>query len=546
MNSPKIIKTDVLVVGGGMAGLFAAIKAKEAGAETILADKGYASSSGQTPFANSFFVFDPETDDYDSWMHQVCAGGDYVNNRDWTDIVFKGSKECYEDLIEYGASFYRDEEGNLVKKGMPELGPSTCIFTDHKATPLTVCLRRKAERIGVRFMDRVMMVSLLKNGSTVVGAAGITVTEADPVVFWAKSVVLCTGASALKPYGWPVASLTGDGDMMAYRAGAGITGKEFMDPHTISPKDPAYFAHEFFKRPVGFMPPLPKFINSKGETHRFLRFHLGPEFEAHKGNVPVIGRFITENPPPGASWPSEFVGGASNGMSGHRCEGLWPVGTDCSTELPGLFAAGDSLGQMLSGAAYSNVGIALTGAGVTGALAGKTAAANAAKAAEPVCDDEQIKKVFKEIYAPMDRQGGYKPAWVIQNIQNVMFPYFIAIIKKADRLEATLTLIEFYRDHLVPRMRAEDPHELRLAIEARNMVLNAEMKLRAALMRQESRGTHYREDFPDRDDENWFAWIKINQGKNGEMVLEKVPIKEEWKKPAGEEYMYAFPRYDED
>lgn len=123
-------------------------------------------------------------------------------------------------------------------------------------------------------------------------------------------------------------------------------------------------------------------------------------------------------------------------------------------------------------------------------------------------------------------------------------PYFISDIKKADRLQATLTMVEFMQQHLVPDLIARDPHELRLAHEARSMVMVAEMRLRSALFRTESRGHHYREDFPRRDDPNRLAWTKIVNDQ-GKMKLVKVPMpKEYWpnlSKPYRERYPFAFP-----
>ena len=89
-----------------------------------------------------------------------------------------------------------------------------------------------------------------------------------------------------------------------------------------------------------------------------------------------------------------------------------------------------------------------------------------------------------------------------QVLQNTMIPYFITYIKKEDRMKAALTIVEFLRDHMVPKLFARDPHELRLAHETKNMVHTAEAKLRASLFRTESRGTHYREDYPRRDNPN--------------------------------------------
>lgn len=544
MKNQITTKTDVLVIGGGMAGCFAAIKAREAGADVVLVDKGYVSSSGQTPFANTLFVFDEDTDDYEAWMQQVVAGGDYMCNRTWTEIVFKDSMAIFKDLEEYGVQFLKNEDGSYVKKGMYEMGPCTCVFPDERIVRHSDALRKKAVSVGTIIKDRIMIVDLIKKEGKVIGAVGMSVTDAIPHVFYAKAIIMCAGASSFKPAGWPICNLTSDGDMMAYRAGAEITGKEFIDVHTVSPDTPAYVGPSFMKRPPGFTPPLPIFRNAEGEEMPMMRFHLGPEFEAHAGRAPVYGRYLAKTPPPGATWPAEMITGSSIGMSTHRAEGIWPADIDCSSSIPGLYAAGDAQGVMLCGAAYSALGIALAGAGVTGAIAGKEAAEYAKSVNADEVSDSVLEVMFKKIYAPMNRVGGFKPAWVIQMLQNIMTPYYISIVKKEERLQSALTQIEFLRDHLVPKLRASDPHELRLAIETQNMVGNAEMKLKACMLRKESRGSHYREDYPERDDDNWFVWIKAKD-ENGEMTFSTVPIPEEWKKPENEEYLFDFPKGEE-
>jgi len=77
------------------------------------------------------------------------------------------------------------------------------------------------------------------------------------------------------------------------------------------------------------------------------------------------------------------------------------------------------------------------------------------------------------------------------------------------------------RDHHMPLLRAADLHELRLAHETANMIISAEMKLKASLMRTESRCSHYRLDYPEMDNENWQAWINIYKGEDGSMQLQK-------------------------
>jgi succinate dehydrogenase/fumarate reductase flavoprotein subunit len=125
-----------------------------------------------------------------------------------------------------------------------------------------------------------------------------------------------------------------------------------------------------------------------------------------------------------------------------------------------------------------------------------------------------------------------------------MVPYFTLYVKKGDRLQAALTTVEFLRDHLVPKLYARDPHELRLAHETKNMVHNAEAKLRASLFRTESRGTHYREDYPHRDDPDWLAWVMLKD-EGGEMKASKKPVPREWwpdlSRPYEERYPNRYP-----
>jgi succinate dehydrogenase/fumarate reductase flavoprotein subunit len=363
-----------------------------------------------------------------------------------------------------------------------------------------------------------MITDLLTHKGRVIGAVGISAEEADFLVVNAKATVICTGGSGFKPNGWPIHELTADGDAMAYRVGASITGKEFVDAHTSQmgfnyikklsePKNP----------PPGGGAGGPE--NAEGEpVPNIGTLSLNNEFEIHQGKGPIKGKG------PGGQ-ENIIVGGASAGLCSHKTEGIWPRSIACDTEIEGLFAAGDSLGTMQVGARYIP-GISLAGSAVTGARSGESAALYASSVDLPAIDDDQLERIKEAIYIPMDRKGGYSPAWVTQTMQNYMIPYFVTYIKSEKRLEATLAMIEFLRDHMVPKLKANDPHELRQAIEVKNMILNAEMKLRAGLARTESRGNHYREDYPNRDD-NWLAWIKLREV-DGKMEVEKEDVPKEW------------------
>ncbi len=522
----NLLDADVLVVGGGLAGCTAAIKAREAGVSVILVDKGYVGKSGQTPFAGSYCVFNPEWgDDLDAWMQQIDSVGEYVNNRTWTELCLTESLERYSELLSWGVKFGPDGAARLDQEpprgGMP-IGPCKAVMMAVREP--SMILRREVLKRGATIIDRTMVAELLTDDDgVVVGGVGIPMDSEGLVVFRTGAVVLAAGAGGFRPSRWPIDNLTSDADCMAYRVGAEITGKEFVDPHSGRADWAASSSFGRFGRgPEGGRPPRGIPIDAEGNRPPAARgLYLNLDFEAHQGRAPIY--FERED---GGRYA--VVGGAASGMSVHKAEGIWPAGTDCSCNVPGLYAAGDSLGTMQSGATYAAIGQSLLGCSVTGTHAGQGAAAYARGRGGAAHDEPDVGAVADAIVAPTRRPGGFSPRWVTQMLQNTMIPYYVMQVKSGDRLQAALTNVEFFRDHLVPLLYAGDQHELRLVHETRNMVLNAEMRLRASLFRTETRGCHYREDYPLRDDEEWLAWVVLKKGVDGAMELIKRPIPAEW------------------
>ncbi len=537
MSNENVVETDVLVVGGGLAGCFAAIKAKEKGVDVTLVDKGYVSKSGQSPWAGiGIWFFNPEWGHkLDAWMDAVNAIGEYVNNREWTEITFKDSYAVYKDLVSWGVEFAERDltrvrgSSNPYYKGGPRIHEGK--FTGRGRQALQVMRKQALER-GVKILDRIMVTELIKQNGGIVGAIGIPMESRDLFIFKAKATVICTGSGSFKPWGgYPICNLTADGHVMAYRVGAEIAGKEFEDFH------PRTGTEISVRRRIRRRRGPERIVNAEGDEilGNTDWYNLGYDFEAHAGRAPLFResedqRIIVSS-------------GECVGMSNHTTDGVWPANKECASSVPGLYAAGDSLGAHVVGATYES-GFATMWAMVTGARAGLGAAEYALQAEKPSVDVEDLAQLKKIVHAPFERKGGFTPRWVTQILQNLMMPYFISRIKHEDRLKAALTLVEFLRDHLVPKITAKDPHELRLAHETKNMVLNAEMRLRASLFRTESRGGHYREDYPRRDDPAWLAWVLLKE-ENGRMKVWKEPIPKEWwpdlSKPYEERYFGRFP-----
>ncbi len=548
MTTERVYETDVLVIGGGIAGCFAAIKAREEGVDVIMVDKGYSGNAGASPMASlGYLVYNKEWGtDLDACMDAVTVKGEYVNNREWTEAVFRDSLSTYEDLRSWGANFpIENPDGAPYFKGY---SPFTIIPVGTPTTAMPA--RRHAEKVGVKIMDKIVIADLLKIDGRIVGALGYELLGEDICLFLAKATVLAAGFTSV---------LKGDGDGMAYRAGAELTTKEYSYTWPAAGKLPggrrAVAAHNVFM----------KYKDSQGndiDVSNTYEMDMTMEFLVHAGKAPIFWDLGAAGPDdrermrqrqeaayPWEPWDFEPARGGAIEMNGGdggmnsspQTGGVWPVNMKCASTLPGLFAAGECCGTRCIGAYHPAPGFGLTPSAVTGMRAGRGAAEFAKENGKPGADKEETARLRKILFAPLERKGGFSPRWTAQMLQNAITPYFIKYIKHADRLRSALTIVEFLRDHVSPMLYAKDRHELWLCHETKNMIVSAEMVLKTSLFRTESRGNHYREDYPRRNDPDWLAWVKLRL-EDGEMKLWKEPIPKEWQPDLSRTYEERYPR----
>ena len=550
--------TDVLVIGGGGAGMFAALRAREEGLRVTLVDKGTVGCSGLSPWAGGVQMFDASAADRTGWHEAIAHLGEYLNNRLWLDLYLDQSRAMFERLHALGVL-----TGNIVERGR--------------------LLRELLIERGVTLVERVMVTSLLRAESGAVsGAVGFTYDDSrEPckaVLVAARVVILCTGPATFKSPGFPAWGQTGDGDALALAVGASISGKEFADTHMT-----------FAKNPVdvwgGWGASMDRFVGGPGRPERINPFMLDLKrfFQAAEGITDTIGtggppgsygspggpadpRAPHSPPPPpppggpGALGPppnhrldfaklgTQMVGGATNGMSPHKAEGVFCAdATGAAEGVLGLYAAGDALCSMLLGTTYSMGGTSWLGSCQQGDHVARHASDYARRTAETEISAAEIARAMASTWAPRERTRGYTPQWVSGVLRNAMMPYYVLYVKSGDRMRAALTMVEYLREQCVPKLVARNGHDLRLAHETAHMVLNAELKLRAGLFRTESRGTHYREDFPARDDRLWLAWVKLRD-RDGRIEAVKHPIPDAWHPdtsiPYRERYPTVFPGED--
>jgi succinate dehydrogenase/fumarate reductase flavoprotein subunit len=553
-------KADLIIVGSGFAGTFAALEAVKQGLRVIMVDKGVVGWSGMSPWASDSRPFDPEIYDREEWHENMAMNTEYVNDRKWFDIFLDESLDIFNILHEMGA-----HDTKPFERG-------------------TIVFRKELEDAGVSFIERTMVTDLIKDESgRVSGVVGFTYDDtakpSEAVVVRGDAVILCTGAGSYKSPGFPIWGQTFDGDAIAYKAGAKIVGKEYNDTHPTFAGAPAasyegwawaqdvvgafvmvgppekltggltldnalnVFANGVDRRlgqgPGGEPPPLADGPAPISPAEINNRKYLG------KGYLTKPGMHLDLGGPPPAGEDNGLghrVGGSTVGMGVHKSEGVFCSDYSCKADgVEGLYAAGDALGSMLCGSLYPGRGFSSYGSAIQGRRAAKTAASFIKSSLRPRVKKEAVESLIKDMWGPRNVEKGYSPQWVTATLQNTMTPLHIIYIKDPRRLDGALASIEFLRKHCVPKMIARDGHELRMAHEAKNMLLNAEMKLRSGLFREESRGTHFREDFPARNDKDWHCWVTVQQNAE-QMQMGKYKLPDEWKPNPKNTYRENYPR----
>ena len=456
--------------------------------------------------------------------------GEYLNDRRWTEIVFRDSYERFLDLKAWGVEFL-EEDGEPVRLDHPltqielpdqDKFPPLVSQVVHWLPGFPTAIRKQVVRSGVQIVDRFVVTELLQQDGSVTGAVGFDVEGNEPRVIRAGATVMSAGGGGFRPVGYPTHELTADGHVMAYRAGAVITGKEFLSPHHTDPENPGWPPMYLFFS-AGHSAALPgmwrdeRMVNADGHEVplRGMAWHgwIDAEWEAHEGRAPVVmesraGRCGAPDQRAGRARFDARARGRRHRACGRDVRHARAGSVRRRRQLRHVLRRRRVLGFRLRDHARGRDGGA-GGSGRRGVRAARGPRGAGRPASRPSATDRLL--------APLRRRGGFSPRWTTQVLQNALAPYFVLYVKHEARMRAALTTVEFLRDHVVPKLYARDDHELRLAHETANMVANAEMKLRASLFRRESRGTHYREDHPRRDDADWLAWVRLTD-EGGDMT----------------------------
>ena len=550
-NLDEIISTDLLIVGGGIGGLVTAVKAKEANpeAKVLVVEKQTAGWAGKATKIGGILAFLGPQNNADTFIDfQIRSSGFYLNDQDLLTKYVHSTYKAIEDFQNWGAKIASTPDGKMVTIPAFWAPEWSMTFIDIN---LMLPIRARARKSGVKFLDKVHVVDLLKQGERVTGATGFDIVTGKFYVIKAKATVLANGSCGYKVRRFWVAG-TGDGIAAAYRAGAEMRNAEYgnLYGHTVwKDTDSGMVGHQFLVNAKGENL-AQKYLPGSGPTGVFLPVPLaiGLEKEIVEGRGPIYfapppsagGGFGNLSLPKLGDWQKRT-------MEKEKKYGLPPdarreievplhgetscvkVDHEMRTTLEGLWAIGDTsyAGSAVAGAMASPPGVT-PGSGImfaviSGTWAGPSAAryAKETKSGKDIRPSE-IKAIKEEMFKPVKRAKGVPPSNIIVSLQEVTAPIKYNLRRSKERLNQALAVIETLKKKL-PELQAQDLHYLSKCHEVTSMVLCAELTFRAALMREESRGSHFREDYPARDDKKWLKWVIVKQ-QNGKMKLATQPV----------------------
>ncbi len=538
----EVVSTEVLVVGGGIAGLSAAIAARKKGQEVLLCSKvtpGRASSStlSQGSFRGRVAGFTAE-----EHRRLTVEAGYHLNEPALVEALVEDAPRAVLSLREFGVEILERQKGFFVFA--PKVG--------QEGLRITRPMAEYARRLGVNFLYPFLAADLLLREGQAAGVWGLLRREGRPLAVAARAVVLATGgggAAYLRTDNPPGSA--GDGYALAYRAGLPLIDMEFVQFYPLAtavPGRPSRFV-------LAILADAGKILNAEGEN-------LLEKYGIDRSPVAIVCRDLLSRAMCAEVAQGRGIagavrldlGGAAQGW--RRAQRIWGVSDaylervkswagslladgesvlvmptahfsmggvaadswGC-TEIPGLFAAGEVAGGVHG--ANRLGGNALTEAAVFGRRAGLAAAEFAAgQKAAPLSADEAgalAKRSYaglREKLAEQRRHGVFPSLSAVKEAVRRTLWENAGVLRSADSLEKARADIEKLKAGAAPAK----PGELVEFLESGNLLLVAEMIVRSALLRRESRGAHYRLDFPRQDDANWRKHTLIRK-RDGQMVV---------------------------
>jgi fumarate reductase (CoM/CoB) subunit A len=555
MDSHREIETDVLIIGSEAAGARAAIEIADRKLRVLLVTKGIMGRSAVTvkasySVAGAFGFADPR-DTPQEHLSNTVAAGRYVNNQALAEIMTREGPERLDELGKWGMKWEKAADGRYHQMQMYGHTYPRSLTLDSRFKKKNIgleivrVLRREVTSRSLITLKNDVFVSAYLTASQggVNGCVAIDLKTGEVLVIRTKTVIDATGGGMFIYKNHSAApESTGDGYAMGYRAGAELVDMEFVQFIPIQLYHPPTNVHgerfmrrydpermEFTDRDVMSRAIALEIKNGRGTPHGGV--WLDASYLADK----IIETVIEKRAP---NWISK--GGTDLlkhgldlrkvpleiGPAAHYFSGGLNVHEHWATTVPGLFAAGEVAG----GAHGANriPGNALEETQVSAVRSARGAAEYARAVGPTGVDKEQIQAEKERVLAVFAHapKGGTRPFKLIHALQDLMWNT-VGVLRNESGLTKAIEAIERIKTEQLPYVTLSSPNRLYNRdwidyLELGNMLAVGEMIARAALFRTESRGAHYREDYPDPSRE-WHKNITVRLSGTS-MVLTALPV----------------------
>jgi len=590
MSSFDTYDYDVLVIGAGGAGLRAAIEAAANGVSVGLICKSLLGKAHTVMAEGGIAAALSNVDERDSWkVHfaDTMRGGQYLNDWRMAELHAKEAPDRVRELEAWGALFDRTKDGRILQRNFGgHKYPRLAHVGDRTGLEMIRTLQDHGIHQGISVHMECTIITLLKNGDRVAGAFGYEREKGQFKLFRAKAVIIATGgigrAYKITSNSW---EYTGDGHSLAYHAGAELMDMEFVQFHPTGmiwpPSVRGILVTEGVRGEGGILvnkenkrfmfdeiPELYRNQTADNEEEGW-KYTQGdraarrpPELLTRDHVARCIVREIKEgrgSPHNGVfldiSWIKQKLPNATEhikkklpsmyhqfkkladiditkepmevGPTTHYMMGGIRVDADTQmSTVPGLFAAGEAAAG-LHGANRLG-GNSLSDLLVFGKRAGEFAAKFAKENKQGDIDEQEIKKVAGNVLEPFGRTEGGNPYEVQYDLQEMM-QNLVGIVRKDDELmKAIDELKKLWGRYTKVKVigNREYNNGWHTALDLQNLLTVSEAITRSAIERKESRGAHFSEDHPDKDEKSAKFNHIIYKGEDGQMQLRREPIRE--------------------
>ena len=546
--SIPVVETDILILGAGGAGLTAALHAADAGEKikVLIATKAIIGKGGCSRMVQGGFnvVLNP-ADSHQKHFTDTLKGGQFINDQElaWT-LVTEATVRIKEMETKYGCFFDRNPDGTIHQK--PFAGQSFD-RTVHKGdlTGIEIVSRLSEQVFGrdIDYLDEHRAIELLwdKAGTRIVGALILDVDRGEFLIVHARATLVCTGGGpTMYKLFAPSLDKSADGIALCYRAGAEMVDMEMVQFHPtgliVKGSNTSGTLLEEGLRGAGA-----QLFNALGE--RFME-RYAPDFK-ERATRDVVSRssfmeiMAGRGTPNGAIFIDASVMGpelvAKNfpGMvercrdygfdlahervevspTGHFFMGGVKINPRCLTDLDGLYAAGEDAGGIHGANRLGGNGIA--DSCVFGGIAGDSMAGDVIGRKLAPFDEKQVEEVIKYVEAPFDREG--VDLYPLRETMRLSNWEKLGIIREERGLQESLRLFQEWKEKM---NQAGIPGGKAVNIlwndwlNMRNLLDVSAIVGRSALERKESRGAHYRSDFPKKNNKEYLKnfFIKMEKG----------------------------------